>query len=147
MNKKLISKYLLLFSFGSILYMIIEILFRGYTYYTMGITGGVAFILIGMINEKLSSRNMYIELQMLIGSIIVTFIELVLGYLLLHVFNIRMWDYSDQLFNYKGYICPLFSFIWLFISLFAILADDIIRYIGFDEDFPEYRSFFSKLSK
>lgn len=30
--------------------------------------------------------------------------------------SVKLWDYSDNWGNYKGIICPLFSFIWTMIS-------------------------------
>lgn len=134
-----IKKQLILFFIGFVLYMLIEIAFRGYTYYTMGFAGGLAFILIGLINE-IFPWDLFIEIQMVISSIIVTLIELVSGTILLDTFNIRMWDYSDQLFNYRGFICPLFSILWMFLGLAAILLDDYIRYVKFNEEKPRYRS-------
>ena len=146
-NKKFtLYKYCILTSTGFIGYMIIELLFRGYTYYTMGLAGSLAFILIGLINE-LIPWELYIEIQMVIASLIVTLIELIFGSILLNVFNMRMWDYSDQFLNYKGYICALFSFLWLFVGLFAIVLDDYIRYWRFNEERPHYKSFFVNIYK
>lgn len=48
-----------------------------------------------------------------LGSIILTTVlELLTGYLLEKFFNEKWWDYSDKPFNYKGFICPRFSFAW-----------------------------------
>ena len=146
MAKFTIKKQFLLFFIGFVLYMLIEILFRGYTYYTMGFAGGLAFILIGLINEILS-WDLFVEIQMIISSIIVTLIELISGTILLDVFGMRMWDYSDQLFNYRGFICPLFSIAWLFLGLAAILLDDYIRYVKFNEEKPRYTSFILRTIK
>ena len=55
MNKlKIITKYLFLGIIGSIIYMSLEILWRGYTHWTMGVLGGICFICLGLINELLS---------------------------------------------------------------------------------------------
>ena len=55
MNKlKIITKYLFLGVIGSIIYMSLEILWRGYTHWTMGVLGGICFICLGLINELLS---------------------------------------------------------------------------------------------
>ncbi len=47
-----------------------------------------------------------------------TGIEFLVGYSYLTFKKIRLWDYSDESLNYKGIICPLFSFYWLLIALF-----------------------------
>ena len=46
-----------------------------------------------------------------------TAIEFTIGYGYLKFKKVRLWDYSDQFLNYKGIVCPLFSFYWLIISL------------------------------
>ena len=42
---------------------------------------------------------------------LMTIIELI-GGLIFQKEGIKLWDYSDRFANYKGIICPLFSFIW-----------------------------------
>lgn len=119
---------------GAVMYMGIEILFRGYTYLLMGLVGGLAFLLIGQINTK---RNIGLLWQGLIGSAIVTFLELTVGSTLLTK-GIRMWDYSGQWLNYKGLICPLFSLFWFFLSIAAAVLDDTLRHLLFGEAKREY---------
>lgn len=51
-----------------------------------------------------------------------SFLELVTGFLLEVVFHQRWWDYSDQKFNVKGYICLKFSIIWGLAGTFAIVV-------------------------
>lgn len=41
-----------------------------------------------------------------------TLIELIAGFLLEKFFNEKWWDYSNEPFNFKGYICPRFSILW-----------------------------------
>lgn len=47
-----------------------------------------------------------------------TVLELLTGEFFLHAFNLRLWDYSDRKFNYKGLVCPLFSLYWTLLALF-----------------------------
>lgn len=44
--------------------------------------------------------------------------ELVGGSYLYHFLHIRLWDYRNEAFNYKGYTCLKFFFIWGLSSLF-----------------------------
>jgi len=44
-------------------------------------------------------------------------LELVGGYVLMNLFHIRWWDYSNRAFNIGGYVCLEFSVIWGFIGL------------------------------
>lgn len=47
------------------------------------------------------------------GSFLLTsFIEFLTGFLLERVFNDKWWDYSDEHFNIRGYVCLKFSILW-----------------------------------
>lgn len=48
--------------------------------------------------------------------ITMTLIELIAGLIFIKGLNIKLWDYSDRKFNYKGIICPTFTLIWTFIG-------------------------------
>ena len=53
---------------------------------------------------------------MLLACIVMTLIELVGGWISVQGFHVRLWDYSEEWLNYKGYICPKFSLFWTLIS-------------------------------
>ena len=44
-------KQAILFGAGGLLYVFVEMLWRGYSHWTMFIVGGLCFVLIGLINE------------------------------------------------------------------------------------------------
>ena len=141
MNKlKIIIKYLLLGIIGSIIYMSLEILWRGYTHWTMGVLGGICFICLGLINELLSWKTP-LTIQMLIGCIIITILEFISGCILNLWLKLNIWDYSNLPLNLLGQICLPFSILWYFISAIGIVIDDYIRYIYFDEEYPRYKLF------
>lgn len=141
MNKlKIITKYLLLGTIGSIIYMSLEILWRGYTHWTMGVLGGICFICLGLINELLSWKTPLV-LQMLIGSTIITILEFITGCIVNLWLGWNIWDYSNLPLNLLGQICLPFSILWYFISAIGIVIDDYIRYIYFDEERPRYKLF------
>lgn len=41
-----------------------------------------------------------------------TVIEYIAGWISLHCFRVRLWDYSNNWGNISGLICPLYSFFW-----------------------------------
>ena len=48
-----------------------------------------------------------------LGSVVVTsLLELVTGWALEKFFHDKWWDYSNEPFNIKGYICLRFSILW-----------------------------------
>ncbi|MBE6021376.1 MAG: hypothetical protein IJC41_02975 [Firmicutes bacterium] len=132
-----LAKYLILFSAGGLIYLIIEILFRGYTHQSMFFVGGLCFVLIGLINEILD-ENTPIVIQMLLSSIIITTVEFVSGCFLNLVLNLNVWDYSDLWGNVLGQISLPFMVAWFFLSAAGILLDDILRHMIFQEKLPKY---------
>ena len=56
------------------------------------------------------------------GTVFATLIELVGGFILFKLFNMRWWDYSGEPFNLGGYICLKFSLAWGFCIIFAMKA-------------------------
>ena len=138
--KNIILKYIYLFIVGGLIYTTLEVIFRGYTHWTMGMVGGICFIFLGLINEVLP-WNTPLTLQMLIGSIIITSIEFISGCILNIWLKMGVWDYSNLPFNILGQICLPFSILWYFVSAIGIIADDYIRYIYFEEEKPKYKFF------
>lgn len=55
-------------------------------------------------------------LLFLLMAICMTIIELVAGIVLLKFFDLRLWDYTDEKYNFKGFICLKFSFVWMILS-------------------------------
>ncbi|MCC3865629.1 putative ABC transporter permease [Terrisporobacter petrolearius] len=133
-----ILKYLTLFLIGGITYYFIEIVYRGYSHYSMIIVGGLCFILIGSINE-FSNKEIPLLLQMLISVLIVNIVELVSGIIINRILLLNVWDYSQLKYNFLGQISLNSSIAWFFLSLFAIYMDDLLRYVIFKEKKPKYK--------
>ena len=125
---------------GAFLYLFIEILYRGHTHWTMGVVGGVCFVLIGLINEVFT-WNTPLWLQSIIGATIVTVLEFISGLILNIWLGLGIWDYSRMPFNLLGQICLPFSVIWIGLSVLAIVLDDYLRFYLFKEEKPHYKLF------
>lgn len=134
---KVFSKEFILFIIGGLLYILIELGYRGHSHWTMFILGGLCFVLIGGINNYIS-WDMPIYEQMMVGSVIITILEFICGCIVNLWLGWDVWDYSNMPYNVLGQICLPFSILWFFISLVAIVADDYIRYWLFDEEKPRY---------
>lgn len=137
---KLFGKNFILFLIGGISYYIIELLWRGYSHWTMMLIGGIVFILIGSINEYLSWKTPLWK-QCLIATFIVLTVEFIAGVIINIIFKLNIWDYSNEPFNILGQICLLYGFLWYILSIFAIVLDDYIRLILFKEKFEGYKYF------
>lgn len=68
------------------------------------------------------------------GSVILTTaLEFVTGFILEKIFNEKWWDYSDEHFNIKGYICLKFSLMWglACIIVVRVIHPIIIKFVDF----------------
>lgn len=131
-------KYLFLFWFGGTFYITLEVLWRGYSHWTMGVLAGLVFISIGLLNE-IWSWDTSIILQILTGTVIATIGEFITGCIVNLWLGWDVWDYSDMWGNILGQICPAFIALWMPISLLSIVVDDMIRWIFFNEEKPRYK--------
>lgn len=119
-------EYFILFLIGGILYVLIEIAYRGYSHISMFIVGGICFILICSIDE-FTTFKIPILVQMIIASILITSVELISGIIINIFLNLDVWDYSADKFNFLGQICLKASIAWFFLSLPAIYLGRFIK--------------------
>ncbi len=129
-------KHFILFGIGGIAYLIIELLWRGWSHWSMFLLGGICFVLIGLVNEK---SNIPILLQMLIGAVIITALEFVIGYVVNIRLGMHVWSYYHIPYNIMGQICLPYTLLWFVMSLVCIIADDKLREWLFGEKKSEYR--------
>ncbi len=116
-------KYGFLFYVGGSAYMTLELLFRGRSYGSMFLAGGVCFLLIGHLGKV--HPGLSPALRMTVGAGIITLVELGAGLLVNR--NFRVWDYRDQWGNFLGQICPVFSLLWIPAALGAMILYDTLE--------------------
>lgn len=138
MNKSKIKKYEFLFFVGATIYVVIEKLYRGYSHWTMFLLGGICFIALGLINEVIP-WDMPLLLQMFIGGVIITVLELITGCVVNLWLGWNVWNYSELPFNLWGQISLFSSIVWVGLSLVGIVLDDYIRWKWFGEEKPRYK--------
>lgn len=138
MGHRLLNKYLTLFDVGGLLYILLELAWRGWSHWTMFVLGGLCFIGLGLINEVLS-WEMPLWRQILVGACLITVLEFLTGCVVNLWLGWGVWDYSNKPGNILGQICPQFFLLWLPVSLAGIVLDDWLRYWWFGEEWPHYR--------
>ena len=74
--------------------------------------------LIAIFEEHFFTTNTWLNHLMifLAMSVAMTLIELLGGILCEDVFHVSLWDYSKEWGNFRGFICPKFSFYWALIG-------------------------------
>lgn len=131
-------QYFTLFLIGGVSYYFIEILYRGYSHFSMIIVGGLCFVLIGSLNE-FSKKEIPLLLQMLASVLIVDTIELISGIIINKILLLNVWDYSNLRFNFLGQISLRSSVCWFFLSLLAIFIDDLLRNKIYNQEKHTYK--------
>ncbi len=136
MNSK-IKKNLFLFNFGGCLYYIIEILFRGYSHWTMYLLGAVCFIYAGAFNEDIPWNYPFWK-QVFSVWLFVLGAEFITGCVVNLILGWNIWDYSNLPGNILGQTSWQFALLFLPLCVIAIVLDDYIRWKIFNEEKPHY---------
>ena len=132
-----------LFLIGGAIYVLIELVYRGYSHWTMFLLGGLCFVLIGGVNEYIP-WEMPLWLQAGIGAVIITVLEFICGCIVNLALGWNVWDYSNTPLNILGQVCLPFAIIWFVIAHAGIVLDDYLRYWLFKEEKPHYTYKFKK---
>lgn len=138
MVELILRKHLTLAVTGGLLYVLLELLWRGRSHWTMFVLGGLCFVALGLINEVLP-WDMPLWQQILLGACIVTALEFLTGCMVNLWLGWDVWDYSNLPGNILGQICLQYCLLWLPVSLIGIVLDDWLRYWWFSEERPRYR--------
>ena len=112
-----IWKNSLLFCTGGAAYHTIELLYRGRSHASMFFAGGLCFLLMGHLNRV--EPRLPLPLRAVTGALIVTMVELGIGMAVNRGYQV--WDYRNQPGNFMGQICPLFSALWIPLSLMGLM--------------------------
>lgn len=110
---------ILIFILGGAAYGLLETLFRGYTHWTMVLTGGACVLTIYVLSDRLLSMNLISAAMG--GALIITAYEFFVGIIVNLRLEWNVWDYSSIPGNVLGQICPMFTLAW-FILCFVFLG-------------------------
>ena len=138
MGTRLRRKYITLAGAGGLLYLLIELAWRGRSHWTMFLLGGLCFLALGLVNEILPWETPLWK-QMLIGACIITVLEFFTGCIVNLWLGWDVWDYSAMPGNLLGQICPQYFVLWLPVSMAGIFLDDWLRYWWWGEERPRYK--------
>ena len=99
----------MLFFLGGAGYVLLELLYRGRSHYSMFLAGGICFLLLGkleVVRPRLPGWA-----RALVGAGIITMVELGTGLLFNRDYSV--WDYRAVPGNFCGQICPRFTLLWI----------------------------------
>lgn len=109
------AQLVMLFLFGGTAYGMCELIWRGYTHFSMVILGGICFCIIFTANKKY--QVLPFGMRCLFSGLFITSMELVCGCIVNIVFKLNVWDYSMMPFNFMGQVCLYFFVLWVFLSI------------------------------
>lgn len=114
---KIIGERMYLFLIGAFMYSMIEIAARGYTHWTMCITGGICLAILYDMDYML--RHLPLGVKCIAGALLITSVEFTVGTAVNIVLDWNVWDYSDKPLNLMGQICFPYSIAWFFLCFAA----------------------------
>lgn len=130
-------KIITIFAVGALCYGSMEIINRGFTHISMGILGGLSFLVIHILNGDYRNGNIRMITLLIISALFITSAEFFTGELLNHILGMNIWSYSDMPLNIDGQICLPFTIIWFVLSVLGVITDNFIRHKIFNEHTAE----------
>lgn len=122
---KTIGTRAFVFLTGCFIYSLMEISARGFTHWTMTLTGGIILTILYEMFTGLRSFPFW--QKCILGSLIITSVEFTVGVIVNIILGWNVWNYSDMPFNILGQICLPFTVLWFFLCIPAGFVCGIIR--------------------
>ena len=123
---------------GGMSYVLLELLWRGWSHPSMFVLGGLCFVLLGLLNEG-ARPELPMLVQALFGACVITALELATGLVVNVGLGLDVWDYSRLPWNFLGQICLPYFLLWIPLSAGAVVADDWLRHALFGAPRPHHR--------
>ncbi|MCM1082198.1 MAG: putative ABC transporter permease [Clostridium sp.] len=123
------QQYFLLWLTGGIAYFYMEIMFRGYSHYSMIICGGFCFLFVGQVGLSLlyGKSRFFIVKIMAASALIITTLEFITGLIVNVIFDLEVWDYSRVKGNIMGQVCLPYTFVWGVMGLLCVYMTYMIQ--------------------
>jgi len=116
-------KRLTVFAIGGLVYGAIELLFRGFTHWSMLLAGGTCFCLM----YKISGMPIRKWQKWVLGAAAITTVEFVVGAVVNIWLKWNVWSYSLHPFNLLGQVCLLFTCMWFLMCIPAMELCGVLR--------------------
>jgi uncharacterized membrane protein len=119
-----------IFVIGESGYSLIELFWRGYTHWTMSITGGLCFLSIYKLNTRMLKASFW--KKCLASTSLITGIEFVCGCVINRWLKWDVWNYQAQRLNFMGQICLIYSCLWFLLSIPTLCLCNFLKKRYFD---------------
>lgn len=123
-----LTRFTILGIISGIAYMLIEIMWRGYTHISMFFVGGISALCIWFIIYMPVLSKSKLITRTLLSTAAVLIIEFLAGCVINLWLDLNVWNYSDKFGNIYGQICLMYSILWFMMIPFAVWLQDTIRW-------------------
>ena len=120
-------EFLLVFTAGSLLYGLMELVWRGWTHWSMLLCGGLCLSFMYCISDF----HIPFWLKLILSAVVITWVEFAAGCLINLRLGWQVWDYSAMPGTIMGQICPQFCLLWLALSVPGLYICSLIRNLLF----------------
>ena len=135
--RKRLSEYLFIWALGGSLYYIFELVFRGFSHWSMFVLGGICMVFFTVQGQMLHWQDPLWR-QILRGTIFITAMEFITGIIVNKWMHLQVWDYTDQPFQLFGQICLPFALIFSGLCALGILLSGYLLYWLYGEEKPNF---------
>ena len=95
---------------GAAGYCYLEMVCRGRTHWSMMLAGGLSMVFIYVLHKYMQPVGRLV--RCLIGCMLITGMEFLLGVIVNRKLRLCVWDYSGVAYNLLGQVCPKYSALW-----------------------------------
>lgn len=113
-----ITECLAVFAIGALGYPLLEIMWRGFSHWTMAVTGGLCLLFIYRLEAEYSAVPAWKKCAA--GSLFITLCELTVGFVVNILLGWAVWDYSGLRLDLFGQVSLLYSCIWFVLCIPAL---------------------------
>ncbi len=117
-------EFMIVYLIGAAGYGALELLFRGWTHWSMLLTGGLCFLIMYLISTRLRTG---FPQKVLMCAAAVTSVEYAVGMLVNVHLGWGVWNYSHMPLNLSGQICAVFALLWLLLSIPCVALSPYLR--------------------
>lgn len=135
---KKLSECLFLWALGGAVYYSFEILFRGFSHWSMFVLGGICLVFCTVQGMAVHWSDP-LWIQVIRCTIFVTACEFITGIIVNKWMHWGVWDYSDQPLQLFGQICAPFAFLFSGLCVLGILLGGFLMHYLYREEKPQYR--------
>lgn len=136
-STKKLSESFVLWTIGGTIYYMIEVLFRGFSHWSMFVLGGICMAFFGK-QGLWTEWEDPIWKQVLRCTLFITAGEFITGILVNKLMKWDVWDYSDQPMNLFGQICMPFIILFSGLCVIGLFISGYLLHWIYHEKNPHF---------